>query len=62
MKDEDIEKIKKIMIETGSLDYCVKYAKKLIKKANSIVARQNYRKEGKDFILGIGDYLLEREY
>jgi geranylgeranyl diphosphate synthase type I len=62
MTNKDIEKIKKIMIQTGSLDYCIKYAKKLIKKANEIVAEQNYKKEGREFILGIGDYLLEREY
>jgi len=62
MTNKDIEKIKRIMVKTGSLDYCIKYAKKLIKKANKIVAEQNYNKEGEEFILGIGDYLLEREY
>jgi len=59
---KDIEKIKKIMIETGAFDYCIKYAKSLIKKANAIIAKQNYKPEGKSFLIGIGNYLLERKY
>ena len=59
---KDIEKIKKMMIRTGAFDYCIKYGKNLIRKANIIIAKQDYKSEGKSFLIGIGDYLLKRKY
>jgi hypothetical protein len=49
------------MLKTGAYEYCVSYAKDLIVESKKIISRQNYREKGKSFILGISDYLLERE-
>ena len=61
ISDDVIEEIKKIMLTTGAVDYCTKYARSLIVKSKKIMNEKKYHEEGKSFLLGIGDYLLERE-
>jgi len=58
---EDMEKIKKMIISSGALKYCQEYSEKLILEAKEIIQKQKYLPQGRDFLLGIADYLLERE-
>ncbi|MFZ2777672.1 MAG: polyprenyl synthetase family protein [Candidatus Moraniibacteriota bacterium] len=61
MSEKTVDRIKEIMLKTGAYDYCVNYAKDLIMESKKIISRQIYHEKGKSFILGISDYLLERE-
>ncbi len=60
-KDE-IEKVRKIITETGSLDYSRKLAEDLITRARRSLEKAELREEGKDFLIGISDFLINREY
>ncbi len=58
-----LEKVRNIVKDTGSLQYCQDLAKSLIKKAKSALSHARFKKQGKEFLLGeITDYMLERKY
>jgi geranylgeranyl diphosphate synthase type I len=57
---EDINRVKNIVIKTNSLKYSQDTAKKLIQQAKAAITKQNLKPEGKEFLLGIADYMLER--
>lgn len=56
-----VEKVRKIMIDTGSLDYSVKYARSLAKKAQNLISKSSFRKSGKDFLHDVATYIVERD-
>jgi len=62
IKEEDLEIVKEIVKKTGSFDHSNNIAKDLILLAKKAIEKQDYRKEAKDFLLGIADYLVDREY
>ncbi len=57
-----LKNVRKVIEETGSLAMSEKLATALVKKA--ILALQNIplKKEGKDFLMDIADYMIKREY
>ncbi len=57
----DMEKVKRIIIETGSLDYSIRYAKNLAKKAKDLILKTNFKKAGKDFLFDVATYIVERD-
>jgi len=59
---DEIEKVRKIITDSGSLDYSKKLAEDLISKAKDALENADFRPEGKDFLLGIADFLIKREY
>ncbi|MFC1754550.1 polyprenyl synthetase family protein [Thermoproteota archaeon] len=59
---EDIEKVRKVVTDSGSLDYSKKLAEELIKQSKSVIDKADLRPEGRDFIVGIADFLIKREY
>ena len=59
---KDIEKIRDIVKKTSSLDYCKERSHNLIKKSKNIIKKSRFKKEGKDFLLEICDYMMEREF
>tara|TARA_Y100000310_G_scaffold342459_1_gene445802 strand:+ start:1790 stop:2851 length:1062 start_codon:yes stop_codon:yes gene_type:complete len=59
---KDIEKVKEIIVKTGSLDYSKELAKEMVMEAKSCLVNGDFKKEGKDFLLGLADYVVEREY
>ena len=58
----DLQWVRRVIEETGSLDYSQKLAQKLIREAKEAMAGSRFKKEGKEFLLGIADYILERSY
>lgn len=62
IKEKDIENVKKIIKERGSLAYSQELAISLIRRAKNVILQSNFRKDAKDFLLGIADYMLNREY
>lgn len=59
---KEIEKVREIAAKSGSLDYSKKLAESLISKAKKAIESSGFRKEGKDFILGMADFIIKREY
>jgi len=58
-----LEQVRKVVKQTGSLEHCKNLAKSLIKKAKSALSHARFKKQGKEFLLGeIADYMLERKY
>lgn len=57
----EFEELKKIIIDTGSLDYSKKMAQSLISEANNNINKSSINKEAKDFLLNFADYLIKRE-
>ena len=62
LTEKEIEKIKNIIKRTDSLAYSQELAIGLINRAKSIMAGSKFKKEAKDFLIGIADYMLNREY
>lgn len=58
----ELEEIKKIVIETGSLTESEKLAKKFVEKAIKGIEHLKLVKEGQDFLLQIAEYMVKREY
>lgn len=59
---EDINAVRKIIMDTGSLDYSKRLTEELINKAKNTISDADFRPEGKDFLLGIADFMVQREY
>jgi geranylgeranyl diphosphate synthase type I len=62
IKKEDIEDVKKVMIDTGALEYSQKKAKKYLRKSTKALEsiQKNVNPEGLDFLKGINDLMYER--
>ena len=61
---EEHEKVKKVIIETGSLDYSKNLAQNLVKQAKDSLAKNrepNWGTVGFDYLNNITNYIIERE-
>lgn len=58
---KQIQELKKIVRETGSLDYSLREAKKLVNRAKIVIEKSNFSLEVKQFLIGIADYIIQRE-
>ncbi len=62
--EETLNTVRKIIIDTGSLDYSKKLAVDLVKQAKSALETNpnpKWTKEGSDFLHGIADYMINRD-
>jgi geranylgeranyl diphosphate synthase type I len=59
---EMAEEARNIIKATGSYDYSKTLAEKLCLQAKQAIQKSRFRSEGKDFLLGIADYMLHRDY
>jgi len=58
----DINKLKKIVTRTGSLEYSKIKARDLIQISKHVIQKSKLKKEGKEFLIGLADYVVNREY
>ncbi len=56
-----LNQIRKIIMDTGSLQYSKDMAKQLAEKAKSAISRSSFKKEGKEFLIQIADYIINRD-
>lgn len=60
----DIKDFRKVIIDTGSLDYAKNLSEKLVADGKRIIENQNaavkIEKEAREFLLGIADYIISR--
>jgi len=61
---KDLDNFRRVMIETGSLDYAKKLSMRLVEKGKKAIESSSFwpgmEKEAKEFLLGIGDYIINR--
>jgi len=58
---EDIEMFRRIVEETGSLDYSKNLSKELVEKGKKVLEKSDILKDAKNFMIGIADYIVNRE-
>jgi geranylgeranyl diphosphate synthase type I len=58
---KDVEYFRQIIKDTGSLNYCHNLALSLIRKGKKAIENSAINKEAREFLLGVGDYMIERE-
>jgi geranylgeranyl diphosphate synthase, type I len=59
--DREVEEFKKIVVDTGSLEYSKEFSRKLIKQGKDAIEKSSIPKNAKEFLEGIADYLMSRE-
>jgi len=58
---EEVESFRKVIRETGSLDYAKNLAFEYVKKGKKALGKIEIKKEAKDFLLGMADHTIGRE-
>ncbi|MFA5871967.1 MAG: polyprenyl synthetase family protein [Parcubacteria group bacterium] len=61
IKEEDVEEFRKIIRETGSLRYSQNMACDLIEKGKTEVLNSDISSKSKNFLVGVADYMVNRE-
>lgn len=54
--------VKKIIVDTGSLDFSIKTAQNLLKDSTIAIKESKRDNEGRDFLIGINEYMLNRKF
>ncbi len=63
LTSDTFEAVKKILIDTGSLEYSITKAAKLLKKSTKDFTKaKRFENAGSDFLIGINDYMLNRKF
>ena len=58
---QDLEIFKKIVTDTGSLEYSRGLSRKLLEQGKKAIEKSSLPKDAKDFMTGMADYLMNRE-
>ncbi len=61
LTENQIDDVKRIVIETGSLKHSEDLAFALASKAKSVVLKEKLPREPKEFLIGLADYVIRRE-
>jgi len=61
LTQKQAEEFRKVVIETGALEYSQKMAEKLMNEAKKTLEKATLPKEPKQFLLDIADYIISRE-
>jgi len=62
VSQRDIQKIRKIVKESGSLNYCQEKAKSLVNEAKSTIKQIKIPQKEKKFLLDLADYIIRRTH
>ncbi len=60
--EKELIKLREIIKKTGSLDYSQHLAEKRVKKAKNTIKNFGLNEGGKEFFLGLPDYIIKRDY
>ena len=64
LRTQDLEDVRKVIIDTGSLDYSKEKALKLVKKAQKALEvneSPKWQDHGREFLDGVADYMITRD-
>lgn len=59
--EEEVEKIRKVFIDTGALKHSQKKAEELITKAKEVIAKMQISKDNKQMLAEMSDFLVNRQ-
>ncbi len=59
---KDIKEIRRIVKESGALDYCQNKARKLVEGAKPMILKIKAAQKQKEFLLELADYMVERKF
>mgnify|MGYP001823484752 CR=1 FL=1 len=59
--EEDIEAVRRLVVETGALDACEEMARKLVEDSRRALAACPWREEGVAFLEGAIEFMMDRE-
>ena len=62
LTSSELEEVREIIKATGSMDYSKKLAKELAEQAVDAIKNASITQEGKDFLVSMADYMVNREY
>jgi geranylgeranyl diphosphate synthase type I len=57
----EVKEFQKIITDTGALEYAKNLSQKLVRQGKKALEKIEIEKETKDFLIGIADYLIQRE-
>jgi len=61
LTESDLEDFRKVIIDTGALNYAKGLASGMIMESKDEIAKIAMDEEAKEFLIGIADYMLNRE-
>lgn len=61
LTEDDVDIFRKIIKDTGSLDYARKKSLDLIEEGKKALKGMNFNREAEEFLLGMADYMVKRE-
>jgi len=59
---KEINWIKKMMRDTGALDYCLRESAQLVVKAKTLIEKEQFRPKEKLFLSALADFIILRQY
>ena len=59
--EDELNEVRKIIMESGSLQYSKELARQFVNKADSILKKSFFPEETKLFLAGVGRYIIDRE-
>jgi len=62
ISNKEVEAVRKVVQDTGSLDYSKKLAQELTDIAINTIKKSDFTNEGKEFLIKIGEFIANREY
>jgi geranylgeranyl diphosphate synthase type I len=61
LTSQQLERFRGIVVKTGSLSYCERLMRELVRESLEKLKDLKMRKEAKDFLAGLADYLISRK-
>jgi len=62
ISSKDVSRIRQIAIDTGAKDYSETSAKKLAAQSRAVIEKSQLRKNGKEFLMGLTEYVVKRKF
>ena len=57
-----LKEVREIVEKTGALKESIKFAHELASESAKFIKKQNLKEEGKDFLVNLADYVINRDY
>jgi len=61
LTQDQLKKVREIIIKTGSLDFARNLAKTLVSKSKIVIKKSNFPSKVKEFLMKLADFIIERE-
>ncbi len=59
---DDVKRFQRIIKETGALEYCQKTTQDMLNTSKKVIEQSHLRSKGKEFVIGIADFMIKRDF